>query len=273
MGQPGTTSLPGTPGSSLLLAAAPPASTCAAAGLDVRACVTSLPPGLCDVVMRAMARDPSQRFANMRDLVAALEPYWRMPMSMHAPSQHPVAVSRDGSRDAAEPGELPPTPLFSESISSTAPASLSRVRAQYWLAGIFGVGLLGAFAAAIVSRPDTTALRVPVTAAAELKPAAAEVDPPELHPNTIRLAPDPSAAQGAPVVQEGQQLDAGGVAKPEVTAPETEAPARPVRVSAPRASEPQPARTTRKSVAAKPTQQQSGIRPRVALDRDDFGAN
>jgi len=235
-----------------------------------------IPAGLSDVVMRAMAREPENRFANLRELMDALEPYYESAHARPAPALEPVdprANTARPPRAAAETGEHPETPLYSESIYTSSSQSFRWHRIQLWLAGTFGVGLLVAFAAAVFSKPDTAVLRAPAAPSHELKPlqptAALPEETPEPLPTTVRLEPD---AVEQPRIEAA--LDAGMALKPESderaqpTAAELEAAVK--RAGAREAPALTPKRPRKPGASRQPGTQATGVRPRVELDRDNF---
>ncbi len=226
-----------------------------------------LPEALSDVVLRAMAREPSARFETLHDLVDALAPFY------DAAALQPITassqVSASAPRRVAETGEHPETPLFSESLYTSNSRSFQWHRVQLWLAGAFGAALLIAFVAAIFSRPDTAALHEP-TATHEVKPLESpktalepELPDPAL---TVRLEPAPGAdprvwlsPDAGAQVQQVQQVPAQPTAAtPEVVRPPGAAEAKRVRRS--------PARDRRPTEPATP----KTVRPRVELDRESF---
>jgi eukaryotic-like serine/threonine-protein kinase len=72
-----------------------------------------LPAALESAVMRAMARDPRQRFADMRALIAALEPFAgqrALPIVPDASTQDWLVPSRREPRDPRRPPRRAPTP-------------------------------------------------------------------------------------------------------------------------------------------------------------------
>jgi serine/threonine protein kinase len=202
--------------------------------------------GVAEAVMRAMARDKNARFADLSQLIAALEPYYRAPA--HASSQQP----------AAERGEIrqtsqPETPLASESIPSPSPLRFGSHRTQLWLAGTFGAVLLIAFIAAIFSRPDTSSLRTTTTNAVHQLTPEPEPKP---EPEPIEIHLEPAADEPAQVLP--------------AVEPAAEPPLPLQLPAAPPALEPRkpPRRRSKPSADLQPTT----IRPRVPLNADDFDA-
>jgi serine/threonine protein kinase len=181
--------------------------------------VPRLPRGLGNVVAKAMARDPADRFQSLDELILALEPY-------ADPSSHMVLGTESGSR-APNPSLSLLTPLSTE----------SRVRAK--------------------SARGTPGLRYVIAAVASLLLAAAsvlwvqrareqthsEAKPRELH--TATPSPQP-AAEPAPAVQADAVRDQA--LAPQLPAPTAPLPAaEPAPSQQPTAAEPAPA-----PVAARP---------------------
>jgi serine/threonine-protein kinase len=234
--------------------------------------VPELPIGLCDVVARAMAREPSGRYASLHALRDALGPYYRPITLSSAPLAHGAKSSARPQLPAAATGEQPETPLFSESVYSSNRQSFRWHRAQLWIAGTFGLGLLAAFIAAVFSRPDTAALHS-APALHELRPVApaAAPDAPEPLPDVVHLELAPGQANSA---EFEAAKDAGLPVQidPQPTAAEVE-PTMGARgaVPPPRSAEPRRAARRASRVESADAPATGAVRPRIALDRDDFG--
>jgi serine/threonine-protein kinase len=240
--------------------------------------VPALPEELSQAVLRAMARDPSERFDSLRDLVDALAPFYD-----HA-ALHPIANS--GPEPSAHPrrtieqtGEHPETPLFSESLYTSNSRSFQWHRLQLWLAGTFGAVLLIAFIAAIFSKPDTAALHPPAAALHEVKPmqtpaSALEPEVPEPLPATVRLEPEVEAQPRVWLAPDGGTEAHAPAAVPELsqpaaTATDLESPRQapvPARVVEPT----RPRRIRERTVRSTEPPTPGTVRPRVELDRDSF---
>jgi len=151
-----------------------------------------IPEGLERIVLKAMARDPDARYANVDGLGRALEPYSR------ASSRAPRKAPRD-SDDAVEPqrASLSVTTPF---VSDSPVDSPSR---RPWLAGIAAAVLLlgggGAWWAFGPKDGPATGGEDAAHAAPGRKDPGAEVGPPALNASAPKLEParDPQVAAGS----------------------------------------------------------------------------
>lgn len=198
----------------------------------------SIPPSLDAVVMRALTRDPAQRFSSVRALAAALLPFasepvratWSGEFAPHAPKAprpiHTAPTLRDESpsaplfdprsvpRLAPDPEEaLPSRPVSTKrgvarpprySDLQAAPAPTPSSRRMLWPALAAGVALLATvalLAARSLSSPSPQPEAPPVTAV----PAPAALPEPEPEPAPppaaqLPIAPPPPAVVAAPAV-------------------------------------------------------------------------
>lgn len=204
--------------------------------------IGGLPPGFCDLVQRAMARDPDQRFQSSAELAAALEPY--AGGAQPVPSAFPGATPSGGFDTVALPvstgAPISETPLAAESTWRERP---QRPRTPWLLMGAVGVlavaviGLL----ISLLMRPEeeswaTAAAGEPTveTSAAasgaapqdeatddgeELIPLDLEADAPrpsDPQPyEATQAAPSPAASDNVPdSVREAEEADDPAVERP-----------------------------------------------------------
>jgi serine/threonine protein kinase len=215
---------------------------------------SDLPPGLSDIVMRCLAKDRSERWSSMREVLAALLPYAPQGTTTTKVSGLPVYRSRttgsgisrpitSGTRKIAEPQPVSPLTLQ----STEAPASLTltsgesrearRARVAIWV-GLFGAAILVSVIAVFVVRfttggggaakgPEGTPADPPKAAGAGVGPVvapqAAAAEPPH-EPSTITSAAAVTAA--------------GSVREATSAAPEAPSAARPNAPRAPRTNVP-----------------------------------
>ena len=183
------------------------------------ATVPGVAPGFDAVVLRALSRDPAQRFASVRDLGAALIPF--------ASPRAQAAWGREFVR--SEPPSFSPARTLAEPAPEAAPdpADDPVVPTRSLRPLILGVGAVTAallLIAAVVSfqhRPAPSTSRPPLV----LHSTSTPTPPPAPAPAP---APAPVAAAPAPVVPEAPVPAPAPVARPAVHRP-----ARPARPHAP----------------------------------------
>jgi serine/threonine-protein kinase len=196
--------------------------------------VPRMPRGLSQVIAKAMARDADDRFQNIDELIAALEPY--------ADGHASVALHAPAARRSLDSSLSLPTPLSTESRVGQTPSGYAEPRSARgaWLAGIGAVLVLLAVVAGVVwMRRDHAELARPEIAKPEA-PAAAVAKPQE-PPPVAPVVPDVPATSAAAAA------NAHAAASPEqqLQKPETQ----------PAAPEPQ------QPTAAETSRQQSSVAP------------
>ncbi|MEZ4405049.1 MAG: hypothetical protein R3A52_00970 [Polyangiales bacterium] len=187
-----------------------------------------LPAALEGVVLRAMARDPRDRFPSLRAFAAALLPFasersrqaWGTtfaPDGSHGPGDTQLEVA---AAPAPLRGDAADTFTASErAATQTAPSSSGQSGGRRWLPGLVAAAVLSLGAVSLWMRP-------PPRPSAPLSPRASttpEPPPPEPTPTPPVAPPAPvAAAEATP-----ESTDAGLVAGP-VTRPDAprRAPAR-----------------------------------------------
>ena len=211
-----------------------------------------VPAGVASAIAKAMSRDKEARFADLSQLIAALEPHYRQRSVAATSRVHQPASEHEHEHESRLANELP----------SPGPFHLGSHRTQLWLAGVFGALLLIAFVAAVFSRPDTAGLRTDVNAAHQVRPtpepAAPEPEPIELHLEPRAVEPAQVEPTLAPEVAPEPVAPAAEPEAPQAAAPEAPAP---VEVRKP---------TRRPSKAGTAPTQPGGVRPRVELGAGDF---
>ncbi len=187
-----------------------------------------VPPGFDAVVLRALQRDPGQRFASVRDLGAALIPF-ASPRAQAAWGREFIrseAPSRSPSATLSEPPSRSPSATLSEPLSEPPPEPVVPTHSLRPL--ILGVGAITAallLIAAVVSfrdRPTLSSSRPPLVLRSEPAPAPA--------PAPVAAAPAPAPP---PVVPDAPAPTPAPVLRPTVH--------RPVRPARPRAPSTPPA--------------------------------
>jgi tRNA A-37 threonylcarbamoyl transferase component Bud32 len=179
-----------------------------------RALRADVPPDLDAVVLRALARDPAQRFASVRELGVALLPHCSD--HVRAVWQHELLASVGIAPAEDHPRELDDAPTTMVSRASLGPpmafpggetlrpASLPAAspprprRALRAVAAVLALGALGLTAAALTLRepaPVTAAVSAPPTAPARPRPA-----PPAAALDASVARPAPAVARPAPAV-------------------------------------------------------------------------
>jgi eukaryotic-like serine/threonine-protein kinase len=217
--------------------------------------VPGTPQAFAEVVRRAMARDPAERFATLDQLAAALEPY--------ALGQHPVVEGASASVSPLSAARVSPipldTPLSTESGPSLPIRTLhtKRARALTVLAVLAGIVVLGWLALAWLpsapraTRPNERARGAGADSIAPARPsnavraAASSVPAPTSRPRAGELVP-PLADTPHPAPAEQPAQD-GWVAPRAATAheePQAE-PTTPRAQAAPK--DEKPAERTRRS--------------------------
>jgi hypothetical protein len=172
---------------------------------------SDLPPGLADVIMKALSKKPATRYQDIGELVAALQPFDGRARShvtsvirVTAGSSYDVSPDAQTISTTPPPAGVPPgagktAPGWSGGPSVPAPARAGARRAI--LAGVLVVGVLGVAGTlrsrwphdALPAGPRDEALSTSRPALAPLPPPVAE-DTPLAGPSATAIAPLVSAA-------------------------------------------------------------------------------
>jgi len=179
-----------------------------------------LPPGLAEVVMRAIARNRDDRYRSVRALIEALRPFIPRSAGLSVPEgqgrllRTPRSGGAHRAATATEGGQYAPSALSFQSdvyavtpraptpvATSAAPARASSFRT----AALIGVGVVvAAGGAALFMRPETpgSELGPPVGVLPSSPPPAALPEPPtqpspQQEPHASAPAPDPANAADA----------------------------------------------------------------------------
>jgi eukaryotic-like serine/threonine-protein kinase len=175
------------------------------------------PPALVEVVQRAMARSPAERFENLGQMARALEPFAAgAHFDTGAVSRRDHFAALGGSTVQLD------TPMGVESHPSIPPITIPPARRLWWLVTAAAAGVLGLGYAAYSLRPLGEAPRVTTHAAAiEGTPTAATPLPETIEIETWPAAatqPEPMPAQeppaAAPPAPTGMDLPTEGAPVP-----------------------------------------------------------
>ena len=165
--------------------------------------VAGLAPKVEDVLLRALAKDKKDRFANVNDLAVALE-------GAVAGTVAPTSIPRTVQLAEAPSGAAPPSPTTFTQTAGEMDDALDDLPSRHrWIwalaGGVAAVLLLGGFllfrpgpaARPVVASPPSVAPRAPVPAPPlpEAEPTAPVVAPTPPVPPTTSMEPEPVAAK------------------------------------------------------------------------------
>jgi eukaryotic-like serine/threonine-protein kinase len=243
--------------------------------------IAQLPPGIDELALRCLAKDPEERFATMVELQQACDALLAL-------------ITRGNAQILAMPSSSMPLPIAIPTpvLTPNTPPEASRTtlgtsagqplggiprrRLGWWIAAAALAGGVGSTVAVLSSRTAAREVREPPAHAA----AAATGDVIDAGTSPVVAAPEPAPAPAIPAPPAAPSIDAGAAAEADVPAPAPNAePARPRAATPhseparPRAATPraEPARppapaATHKSGPARPAPQP---KPKPRPDNDD----